>query len=367
MEGDVIPPENILQPDKCMEGNICPSVTILEPEKCTTNNCTIDMDQRKLHCTTCKRRVHYKCALLPPYQLQRYLTFGKSYCPYICASCVEVPEHLRNVNICEEHQILREKYKQEKQRSGTFKKEITTLNERICNTEKELCELKTKLHAMTNAEPLPSISNKSIQKKKRIDDENTTDGQNYNEETERKNQEIEQLRKQNETLHERLNERETALDETLQRLADADSPAVKPTEGKVVLDHIEKSIEERFNNMQEILINIIDKKLKSEPRDKSNRTYASTTSGENTDMESIQETRNHQMTPIAENFRSIMMSTRNEELAEQKDKKERACNIIIHGREENNEQRNDTLFVNSFLELVSGSTFFYLQSFFCKI
>ena len=41
-----------------------------------------------------------------------------------------------------------------------------------------------------------------------------------------------------------------AFDETLERLADADYPAIKPSENKALLDHIEKSIQDQFHNMQ---------------------------------------------------------------------------------------------------------------------
>ena len=45
------------------------------------------------------------------------------------------------------------------------------------------------------------------------------------------------------------------------------------------------------------------------------------------------------------------MTTRNEELAEQKEKKERSCNIIINGTEENKEQSDDALFVKNMIHI----------------
>ena len=62
--------------------------------------------------------------------------------------------------------------------------------------------------------------------------------------------EIEQLKGANGILNERLNARTIALDETLQRLADADCSVIKPSENKASLDLIEKSIQDQFNNMQ---------------------------------------------------------------------------------------------------------------------
>ena len=52
-----------------------------------------------------------------------------------------------------------------------------------------------------------------------------------------------------------------AFDETLERLADY--PAIKPSEKKALLDHIEKSIQHQFHNMQINFKKKIDEKLNS--------------------------------------------------------------------------------------------------------
>ena len=50
-----------------------------------------------------------------------------------------------------------------------------------------------------------------------------------------------------------------------------------------------------------------------------------------------------------------MVTMQNEELAEQREKKERFCNIIIHGREENKEQSDNNLFVNNMIQKIRGN------------
>ena len=50
----------------------------------------------------------------------------------------------------------------------------------------------------------------------------------------KKDLEINHLREQNEFVNECQNEREIALDETIQRLTDADGPAIKPSENKTL-------------------------------------------------------------------------------------------------------------------------------------
>ena len=72
----------------------------------------------------------------------------------------------------------------------------------------------------------------------------------------------------------------------------------------------------------------------------------------------IWETRNHEVTPTAMNTRdehSDMITSRNEELAKQRDEGEWSCNIIIHGREENQEQSDDALFKNNMMQQVCGN------------
>ena len=55
------------------------------------------------------------------------------------------------------------------------------------------------------------------------------------------------------------------------------------------------------------------------------------------------------------NFRSIMMTKRNEESVEQREKKEQSSNIIVHGKEENKGQSDDALLVNNTIQQVCGN------------
>ena len=83
-----------------MESDVNPKYIALEDihlETCTTKECVDDADQNTLRCSVCKRRGHYKCTMLPLYQLQRYLTFGNNYYKYICVTCIEVQDDLRKI------------------------------------------------------------------------------------------------------------------------------------------------------------------------------------------------------------------------------------------------------------------------------
>ena len=76
---------------------------------------------------------------------------------------------------------------------------------------------------------------------------------------------------------------------------------------------------------------------------KSQRNNTSTTAG-NLETSNTQ----HQIISSVQNVRSM----RHEELAEEREKKERMCNIIIHGKCENKEQIEDTEFIKSMINVV---------------
>ena len=108
------------------------------------------------------------------------------------------------------------------------------MKETIQNNENKLDELRFKLHTVTNAEETPSNLNKKKRKKRNIGESNYSEKDIIimHEDERQKDLEVNQLKERNGILNERLNERETALDKTLQRLPDADCPAFKRNENK---------------------------------------------------------------------------------------------------------------------------------------
>ena len=110
---------------------------------------------------------------------------------------------------------------------------------------------------------------------------------------------------------------------------------------------MEESLRKRFKVMQEELVKIIDSKL-----DRMNsiqiKTYASTLQG------NTSEGKNSPCDTANEEFKTIVMRAKNEELLEEKDKQERANNIIIHGRQETSEQQEDYQFVQHFINTTGG-------------
>ena len=95
--------------------------TALEPEnkeKCITNDCVVDVDQHKLQCSTYKCRVHFRCILLSPYQLQHCFMSGENYYK---------DYHLKTVRMREPNETFQEKYQRKLKNSCNFKKEIAIL------------------------------------------------------------------------------------------------------------------------------------------------------------------------------------------------------------------------------------------------
>ena len=62
--------------------------------KCSTLECVDDNDENRLMCESCKRKIHYRCTLLPVYQIQIY---KKRTMKFTCVNCVTVSKDLQEV------------------------------------------------------------------------------------------------------------------------------------------------------------------------------------------------------------------------------------------------------------------------------
>ena len=100
------------------------------------------------------------------------------------------------------------------------------------------------------------------------------------------------------------------------------------------MGQLHKSISERFEEMQTNLIKIVDKRLNG-ISNMQLKTYASTLGTHNNHGTPVDKN-SSQFKETTEAFNMIVMRAKNEEILEEKEKKERALNIIIHGKQENN-------------------------------
>ena len=306
-------------------------------------------DKQRLQSSNCKKCVHYRCTLLPSYQIQRFISFGKGHSTYMCINCVEVPKYLQQLQ-----PVIFEKYEYERKRSCEFQKEISTLKEMIEKKETEIREVRDALRKMTDITMPSSPLSKTQQKRRRINEVSSNEeifvGTTH-EDTEQDKM-IDQLKKQHNTLSERLNERENTLNKAIQKLNEAKNQPIELNKNEQLLSKIETSIQERFRAIQVSLLERIDEKLKFDRRNESGEplSYAEMTSEHYCSLKKpIQEQ------PIVDNFRSILTATRNTELAEQRDREKRACNIVLHGRKEKESDKTDVSFVKRFIQEVSGN------------
>lgn len=63
-----------------------------ETFKCSISACIDDKSHHRLQCGDCKRHVHYRCTMLPAYQIQLFL--NKRSPKFICTNCVTIQKDL---------------------------------------------------------------------------------------------------------------------------------------------------------------------------------------------------------------------------------------------------------------------------------
>ena len=338
-----------------MEGDVNPveASTKTKTDSCTDAKCIEDNDElEKLKCSICSRKIHQKCSLLPPYQIARHLDFfKKNHVPYICSTCITITDDY-DKRIYRNNQNKDENAEKDSL-NVDIKFEMMVME--MEQKDKEIKELKERLLSLENN----TISSKQKQKKKNINE----DPMPHDQPTEQpealamKDQQIKILQDQNESLNKRLDERENKLDKAIQQLTGLDK--TNNLNDKFAIE-INKSIDNRINAMQSTIINLMETKLNEITKQNEDKfiainnkqnvesSYATALGGKDGGRPDVSVT-NNQFTPTVANFRSIMMSTKNEELAEQKDKEMRSRNIIIHGKQES-EPQDDSDFVKNLIK-----------------
>ena len=105
-----------------------------------------------------------------------------------------------------------------------------------------------------------------------------------------------------------------------------------------MLEEIKSILESRLTEMEKSITKSVEEKIKSAKLE--TESYASKAA----------EISEKTSKPGVLDFREIMMNTRNEELAEERDKRLRSKNIIIHGRAESGRIEEDKRFVTELMK-----------------
>ena len=148
-----------------------------------------------------------------------------------------------------------------------------------------------------------------------------------------KDAETKRLKEKVVSLTAALDEREITLDETLKSLnekyrdkkvQDKDSGSIK------MLSEMQKIIDTKFRNLESTISNIVDKKLDEKQAKNTDKATTATIPASYASVVGSNQAEDVSGTK----FRAIMLATKNEEFAEETEKKRRAHNLIIHGKVE---------------------------------
>ena len=271
---------------------------------CTYGSCTeVDGTNNKLKCDKCDKFFHYRCTGLPVFQIHHFLC--KGYRKFICESCTKVTENLKTI-------ILKPPLPDYTKQALEYEK---TIKEKQLEVD-TLAETNRMLHAKIK-ELTSNIakSQKDLKKEK-----------------EKHSKLQAEVHKENAQEQETCNNKETLT--TLTSI-------------------MEEKLEEIQNNLKSVILNEVSKN-NSQLEEKinsallMNKSYADTVTNSETSNGFLPE-------PIATkiDLRAVIREERNTQLAEESDKKMRACNLILHGNIESSgeipeRKLHDKNFIESF-------------------
>ena len=121
---------------------------------CNSSECIKDSDKDALKCEKCKRSVHYRCTLLPAYQIQ-VIKSRKTH-KYFCRNCVVVPQELHDLVPNRERSVTSFKTTKKVEQlqreihgcEGIIKSHVeyeSHLKEQLSKKDEDLLQLKNKL------------------------------------------------------------------------------------------------------------------------------------------------------------------------------------------------------------------------------
>ena len=248
--------------------------------------------QNVFHCHACQRPVHYGCCGLPLFQIHHFL-HTNNYRKFVCESCTKVAEHLKAVIPVPP--------------PADQSKEVLELQETVKNKQLEVDTL-SETNRILNAKIKElTIENSRIKRDQK----------------EAKDKAVKTYKDKISSLQKSIAEREAAGNIT----SGEDSSIA-------ALTHlIEKKFEQVENNLKKSILAEVDKSNKQMEEKLSevvqtNKSYVDAVKNAENNGTLIREELPVEKTP---DLRAIMRDERNEQLADEAEKKHRACNFVIHG------------------------------------
>jgi hypothetical protein len=356
---------------------------------CMSSNCIQDNDQYKLECAECHHLVHYNCTQLPVFQLQLFLT--KGYRKFICVNCVDIPEYLNDMfpnkhpleqshsktmmELTAALKLTAEENERVKVKCDQLRSELEKLTEESKRYVEELTQFQSDISVYENSVSLfednearlKSIiasqqtevdkQNNAVQSSKEEIDRLQSDIDGYENSIKSYEENELNLKTMNanqkndlKELEEKFNEvgnpdfdMLVKLEESMKKKLDSIGQALKESlsnevqvNNKQIEMNLDKLITTRLSENSKG-VEKIETKI-NEALDK-NKTYA----------ESL--TKNLAIT----NLTSVIESTKNDDLVQEKERERRATNLIIYGINEvtdNDLKEHDEQFVASFLDTI---------------
>ena len=287
--------------------------------QCTNERCEDDQDKHRLQCKECKRWVHYTCSRLPLYQIE-YFVRKSRYRNFVCESCTTIQPSLLEACI----EISTVETSKSEIDFNILKKDHTKLFNEAKDLQNRL-EIKNnectklELSRKTLIEKIENLENKTIEK---------------DEEIETRKNEIENLKK-------------IKVNEV------GPSDMRQAEEGKS--NNVEKIIDDKLKNFEKKIEQVMTMKLESvcqslqEKVKEANKTIVDIPTKMNESFKHAL-TKNLPATNIPD-FKQVLSDERNSQLVQEREKKRRATNIIIHGVHEaaENKSQQDKQYVKDLL------------------
>ena len=323
------------------------SLDAAKVSQCTKTACVInDNEVDKFQCHDCKRHIHYRCSGLPVFQIQHFL-YTKNYRKYVCESCTKVADHLKTVIPTPP--------------SADPSKQISSLEATIENKQLEvdtLAETNRILQATIKEMTRGRSNAERCQKKEKDELENLQ-------------AEAKIMKTTISTYEEKIASLQSVIQENEKDIAESRQNQSQSANGNLaaLTELMAKKFEEVETNLKKSILTEVGKSNKQLEEKfnevvQANKSYkdALTNAEPNANTDG-----NSTPTTAPGDFRTIMRQERNEQLAEEADKKERASNIVVHGvvensgeeqeRKEHDKKIIDDLITDLGLELIYKSTF----------
>ena len=263
---------------------------------CTKAACVNDDDRNnKLKCHTCKRFVHYRCTGLPVFQLQHFV-HTKNYRSFVCESCTSIADHLKTVIPTPPPQDP---------------------NKKIADLEKIVKDKQVEVDALAE-------TNRILQAEiHELKDRNAQTDKSHKKEKERIS-----------VLQTEASELKNEIAVYAGKIASLESSPKEKSSGDNLTELVTKKLEEVGNNLKKSFLDEVNKnqqQMEERMNELLKKSYAAAAGNAAwSDQTDIESTPTPGLIKIPD-FRSIIREEENEKLADESDKKRRACNFIVHG------------------------------------